>query len=574
MRWLKNNIGIVLIIVGIVSFVFINNIFPIEEIKDSEGIIATEVNTNSNEIQVEIKGEVQLPGIYTCDRNDRIVDLINLAGGLTNYASIDHINRSQKLEDEMEIVIPRVAHKPSETPIIHRYINVEVKGEVISPGLYKLKENAIINDLILAAGGVSDKANLSMINLAEKLNEGDSILIGSYNDSNIYVEIKGQVKYPGVYFMQENDLVIDLINEAGGLLDDAKTNNINLVKKLNNHEVIIVENKLPMNESLAIDIKGAIKHPGVYYFSEGVRLIDAINMAGGLKENADYEKINLSKLLSDEEVIFIPEIVSETMITIDLKGQVKYPGVYFLKEGSRVVDLIALAGGFRPEADTENLNFSEILMDESLIVVDKISIITDKIFVEIKGEVSFPGIYALHQGQRLIDLIQRAGGFTSYADKDEVNRTRILKDEEIISIPSIQDEKIYFLITGEVFNPGTYYVNRGIDIIDLIYKAGGLTINADIQAIDFNLVFVSPGSINIPSINDDPSLPHMPVDKININTAGLEQLQSLSGIGIILAERIIEYRDNIGHFENIEDVMKVSGIKEYIYEKIKDDITV
>ncbi|MDA3932117.1 MAG: SLBB domain-containing protein [Tenericutes bacterium] len=575
MNWIKNNIGIFLILIGIIGFVIVNNFISKVPVNEMNYQLTTESLNVTADIQVEIKGEVHLPGIYACGKDERVLDLINKAGGLTEDAFVDDINRSQKLEDEMVIVIPRKMNNSTETPNIQRYINVEVKGEVLNPGLYKLKENAIINDLVEDAGGFSINANIALINLAQKLSEGDSIIIKSLDDMKLYVEIKGQVTYPGVYYMEASDLVIDLINAAGGLLEDAHTEDINLVELLSNHQVITIESKNEKENTLAVDIKGAVKNPGVYFFNQGDRVVDVINLAGGFDENADYEHINLSEFVQDEQLIIISTIESEMMMAVDLKGEVKYPGVYYLKEGSRVLDLIRMAGGFRPDADSISLNLSEILNDEDLIIVDKVVTTQDNLFVEIRGEVYFPGIYTMRPGDRLLMLINRAGGFTGDADQNEVNLTRILLDEEIIVIPSQFDENIYVSITGEVFNPGTYYVTKGIDVVDLIYIAGGLTINANIAIIDFSQSISESISIHIPSIESQvPQLPNTPVDKVNINTAGLEQLQTLSGIGIILGERIIEYRDINGGFNSIEEIMNVSGIKEYIYEKIKDNITV
>ena len=85
--------------------------------------------------------------------------------------------------------------------------------------------------------------------------------------------------------------------------------------------------------------------------------------------------------------------------------------------------------------------------------------------------------------------------------------------------------------------------------------------------IDFYETYAFTG---IPSV----SLNSENYEKVNINTASLEELQSLSGIGEGKARAIIEYREENGNFTSIEDLLKVSGIGESIYEKIKDSITV
>ena len=69
-------------------------------------------------------------------------------------------------------------------------------------------------------------------------------------------------------------------------------------------------------------------------------------------------------------------------------------------------------------------------------------------------------------------------------------------------------------------------------------------------------------------------LPEQPVGKININTAAKEALETLPGIGPSTAQKIVDYRDEVGMFTQIEDIMNVSGIGEGKFDKIKDQITV
>jgi competence protein ComEA len=322
-------------------------------------------------------------------------------------------------------------------------------------------------------------------------------------------------------------------------------------------------------------VKGCVNQPGVYYFYQELRIIDLIQMAGGFNNLADYSDINLSDIVNDTDVIIIPEIENEQTIAVDLKGEVKYPGVYYLKEGSRIIDLLHLAGGLRPDADTSDINFSEIIEDEDVIEIKKIENTQNYIYVEIKGQVFLPGIYALEPGTRLVMLLNRAGGLTNLADDSTLNRTRILEDGEVIVIPSINEERIWIRITGGIFDPGVYQVSLAISMLDLIEVAGGLTIEADIEKIDFSATFYENTSIHIPLIDEiNPGLPNQSDGLININVATLEELQTLTGIGIILAERIISYRETNGPFDSIESIMDVSGIGESIYDQIKNDITV
>lgn len=575
MRWLKNNLGYLLIVVGIFGFILYNYLsqpLNVKQVSDSATI--TDVISDDLKFKAEIKGEVNSPGIYAFNEGDRVVDLINLAGGTTDSAYLVEINQSERLVDEMVVVIPMQENKTNPEPII-RYLQVEIKGEVNFPGVYKMKENSIINDLIIEAGGLTIEADTSQINLAEKLSDESLYIIEKNQSNTIYVEIKGQVYMPGVYQMQTGDLVIDLIDRAGGLLENAYEDNISFVQALENHQVIDIPSKEISLDKKAVEVKGQVNQPGVYYFYGELRIIELINMAGGFTEDANYQHINLSEIVNDELVVNIPAIEDdEIMLAVDLKGQVKYPGVYYVSEGKRLIDVIKLAGGFRPEADTSLVNLSQFIVDEMAYTIPKINNQKEYIYVEISGEVLLPGIYALEPGDRLIMLINRAGGFTVDAYTDGLNLTRRLEDEEVIEIVNVEDT-IFISIGGQIYEPGVYRVQKGISIIELIDLAGGLTMEADLEGIDFYEIINESKQVIIPSIGDQPvEIPIEPNGLVNINEASSEELQTLPGVGVILAERIITYRETISAFTTPEDIMNVSGIKEAIYESIKDDITV
>ena len=602
MNWIKNNLGFIIIIIGILAFAAINVYKPINTIDEIEQTIG--ISEEDQSIKVEIKGEIQNPGIYECLHDDRVVDVILLAGGLTVDADVDQINRSEKVEDEMVIMIPRITQGLDDNVNLLRYIQVEIKGEVNEPGIYKCPEHSILMDLVTLAGGLTYNADASELNLAQKLAEGKSYIVESVNEDMIYVEVKGAIHFPGVYQFKEGDMIHDLIVAAGGFLDSADTSDISLVQELEDHQLIIIEENITFELEKAVDLKGAVNNPGVYYFESGDRLIDVIQKAGGFLPIADCRNINFSLLLEDEDLIFIPEIKEDDLLAVDVKGEVKYPGVYYLREGSRVIDAIVMAGGFRPEANTSKINLSNLLDDQDMISIPKIDLDEAYIYVEIIGEVFLPGIYAMKPESRVIMLINQAGGFTSEAYQDDINLTRVLSDEEVIIVSNMNEmnqeidddveddndnddsdsiddvtedegQTIFVRIIGEVYLPGNYEVKDDISMIDLIHLAGGLTIRADINGINFNQEILHGTVVVIPSVEDEiPTLPSEIEGLVNINVATSEQLQTLDGIGIILAERIIQYRIDEGPFLSIEDIMNVSGIGDSIYDKIKDDITV
>ena len=141
------------------------------------------------------------------------------------------------------------------------------------------------------------------------------------------------------------------------------------------------------------------------------------------------------------------------------------------------------------------------------------------IYVDIGGAVKKPGVYQVSDDTRLFQVIEMAGGLTEYADADHVNRASFVEDGQKIVIPV----------------KGSEYAN------DIASES------------------------EVPAGTEN--------GLININTASADELKTLTGIGDVTAEKIIEYRSSTV-FKSKEDIMSVNGIGSKIYEKIKDRITV
>ncbi|MFH5778310.1 helix-hairpin-helix domain-containing protein [Heyndrickxia oleronia] len=151
---------------------------------------------------------------------------------------------------------------------------------------------------------------------------------------------------------------------------------------------------------------------------------------------------------------------------------------------------------------------------------DQKNIADMKIIVDLKGEIVNPGIYEANDGERVQDLITKAGGFSKNADKLKVNLAQKVKDEMVIYVPKI----------GEEIN------------VSLFDEAESTTNNSE--------------------------------GKVNINSANKDQLQTIPGIGPSKADAIIEYREQKGEFKKIEEIKNVTGIGEKTYEKLKDSISI
>lgn len=176
------------------------------------------------------------------------------------------------------------------------------------------------------------------------------------------------------------------------------------------------------------------------------------------------------------------------------------------------------------EESNDNMEYTETL-EEDTSIINEDSIDRNKIIVEIKGEVAKPDVYQLEEGSIIKDLIDMAGGVTEEADLSRINRAEELLNHELIIIGNINDETE----SSVVQNSSTSSSNGN---------------NSD------------KGST-----------------LININTADLEQLKEITGIGNIKAQSIIDYREANGGFKSLEELKNVDGIGDKTFEKIKDQIT-
>lgn len=168
------------------------------------------------------------------------------------------------------------------------------------------------------------------------------------------------------------------------------------------------------------------------------------------------------------------------------------------------------------------------------------------IYVHVCGAVEKPGVYELETGCRVYEAVEQAGGFTGDAEQNYVNQAQVLEDGVKLVIPTREEA-----VAGErekALEPEKAQDGAGREIgIVGGASAGGPAAAAGTGASD---------------------------GRININTASEAQLCEIPGVGATRAAAIIAYREAHGAFEKPEDIMKVSGIKEGVYEKIKDSISV
>lgn len=138
-------------------------------------------------------------------------------------------------------------------------------------------------------------------------------------------------------------------------------------------------------------------------------------------------------------------------------------------------------------------------------------------------------------------------------------------------------------ISGEVVHPDVYELPSGAILLDAVNAAGGLSEEANREIVNLALPLSDGMHVHVPGNAEEGALPPVsggvvsssdsPGTPININTASLEELDRLPGIGPSIAQKIIDFRQENGPFTAIEEVQNVSGIGPAKYEEIKDLIT-
>ena len=171
--------------------------------------------------------------------------------------------------------------------------------------------------------------------------------------------------------------------------------------------------------------------------------------------------------------------------------------------------LISMLPIFLVACDTkkETLSLEAVESQEVVGTIDN----EGEIFVYVCGAVACEGVYQLPAGSRIYEAIEMAGGFREDAATTQVNQAEVLQDEAKVYVPTIAE-----IISSEAEGDG----------------------------------------------------------KVNLNKATKEELMSLPGVGESRADSIIQYRNENGGFKSIEEIMQISGIKEGLFEKIKDFIKI
>lgn len=160
------------------------------------------------------------------------------------------------------------------------------------------------------------------------------------------------------------------------------------------------------------------------------------------------------------------------------------------------------------------------------------------------------------------------------ADTDAAENTGDLTETET------DTEEIAVFICGAVNNPGVYYLDTNARVYEAVEAAGGFQKDADTEWLNQAGYLADGQKLQIFTrketsqmvLTDAQAGPNAGL--VNLNTADRDSLMTLPGIGASKADAILDYRREQGEFQTIEDIMQISGIKEAVFSKIKDQITV
>ena len=209
----------------------------------------------------------------------------------------------------------------------------------------------------------------------------------------------------------------------------------------------------------------------------------------------------------------------------------------------------SVAGAFADGNSTDNSNFDGSISD----VIIK---------VYVCGAVNNSGVYELSSGDRIADAIDAAGGFSTEADTEYLNLAMVVSDGMKIQVPTT--DEIEELEKAEAQSSSDDQADSSADT--------SFVVTGDGKPVDTNKQNSEADNTSALSSCDNASDSGNVL--VNINTAGVDELCTLSGIGKSRADAIIAYRNENGPFKSIEDIKKVSGIKDKVFEQIKDSITV
>jgi len=399
-------------------------------------------------IRVTIIGQAEKPGTYTISSLSTLYNLLYLCGGPNDQGSYRNIElfRQNKLERTADLYSFLCKGNQSDNVLLQEgdlikipYCKkqVTVSGSVKREGKFEMLEGESFWNLLEYCGGFKDvayKENLTVYRLTEKnrkiidlntldfnhfnIQSGDVFQIKTIGDEYANkVSIVGSVYMPGDYELKENTGLLDIIEKAGGLKEDAYKNRVTIYRYYNNkvpfvssykldsliqsgtdvplqkNDKIVVNSIFDFKDFQFVQILGNVRNPIQIEWKDKMTLKDLVTLSGGINHNGDStnieivrkskEKINSSTetesiifniedssddfILEPYDIVFVknlPRVIKERNVFIE--GEVVLPGRYILnKTNERVSDIIKRVGGFKTSADSNSITLKRFFYNNN-----------------------------------------------------------------------------------------------------------------------------------------------------------------------------------------------------------------
>lgn len=471
---------------------------------------------NIRTIQVNIMGEVSVPGTYYLSSLSNLYHALYRAGGVSELGSlrdIQLIRNGKKIAsvDIYDFILngkspDNVALEEGDIIVVPAYDRlVEVMGNVKRPMKYEMKDGETVAQLVDYAGGFAGNAYKDNVRLVRQngkeyqvytvdapdyasftVEDGDAVTVGQMLDRFANrLEVKGAVYRPGIYQLGNGvNTVSQLIAKADGLKGDAFTNRALITREredltlevipvdikavldgtapdieLKKNDVLYIPSIHDLQDLGTITVEGEVARPGQFVFAANTTLEDAIMQAGGLLESASTVKIDVSRRIKNPAGTEQTEQVAEVF-------------TFSFKDGY-VLDGDA---GF-------------VLQPYDYVYVRKSPSYNEQLSVDVRGEVVFPGTYTMvRRNERLSDLVGQAGGINQWAYVKGARLSRQMSAEEETRMRSTLDVKdsARDSVDTDMLNLTTRYF-VGIDLEAALANPGG---EADLVLRDGDILLV------------------------------------------------------------------------------------
>ena len=412
---------------------------------------------DTRSIQVQVVGDVMVPGTYTLSSLSSAFNALYAAGGINEIGTLRDIKVYRSGRQVASIDVYDYLLNGNEKGDIRLQDNdiiqvgpyeclVNVRGKIKRPMFYEMKRSETVKQLLRYAGGFSGDAYTKNVRLSRKsgqeysmytidefqmgnfnVMDGDSLYVDSviarYNNM---VEVRGAVKHAGQYQLGgEIQTVRGLLQVAEGLREDAFRNRAVMHREkddltlemvsvdidgilngtvadipLKKGDVLFVPSTVDMKGEQVLKISGEVIYPGTYQYAENTTVEDLILQAGGLTEAASMAKVDVFRRINDINSVENTGVMAESFS-------------FAIEDGFRVKE-----GGFK-------------LLPYDEVVVRRSPSYSEQKNVSITGCVNFEGQYSMtSKNFRLSDLVKAAGGVTSLAYTKGARLNRVMTPDE------------------------------------------------------------------------------------------------------------------------------------------------